>query len=525
MTDNETKLEINESSRPRPSLIINAISNWVALAVNIAVGFVLTPYIIEHLGTVQYGIWALVASIIGYYGLLDLGVSSAIVRYVARYAGQKKYESLNQVINTAIVIFSLAGSIAILASILLADPLTRFFNIEANDYTSFKRCIWLLGITAGLMLPGNVLGVAIIAHERFIIRNAVNITTTLLRCFLSIYILYKGGKLLELCWVNFGLGIFGILLNLGVLKLFFRHITLSLKFVKKPMFFTLFSFGLLTSIIQIGNLLRTKLDTIVIGRYLNMDSVTTFSIAAFLCGYLSTFIISCSGVSQPRLAALAGQSNHKTFTSAIMRYSVIISNMVAAGGLVMYLLCEDFLKLWAPGNFKDTHTASIVVSILLLAVGSDLMVNVSFNALLAVKKHKYYAYQTIAEGIVHLTISIILVRSLGIYGVAIGAAIPALLSKFIVQPLYCCKIFGLNWWGYMSKIILKPCLLLGSIILFINSSGISYPATSYAQLIIKGIIILSLYLSTSYFLCLDKQARQKISAKFVAIKIRMGWVT
>jgi len=508
--DNKIRSKSEEATARRPSLVINAISNWVALAVNIAVGFVLTPYIIGHLGTVQYGIWALIASIIGYYGLLDLGVSSAIVRYVARYAGQQKYESLNQVINTAIVIFSLAGSIAILASIFIADPLAKFFNVEATDYVSFKQCIWLLGITAGLMLPGNVLSVALIAHERFIIRNIVNITTTLLRCLLSIYVLYKGGGLLELSWINFGLGVLAILLNLGVLKLFFRHITLSPKLVNRSMFLTLFSFGLLTSVIQIGNLLRTKLDAILIGRYLNMDSVATFSIAALLCGYLSTSIISCSGVSQPRLAALAGKNNKGIFAGAIMRYSIIIANLVAGGSLVVFLLCEDFLGLWLRKNFESTHVVATLVSILLLAVVPDLMMGVSFNALLAVKKHKYYAYQTIAEGVAHLIISLILVRSFGIYGVAVGAAIPALSTKFIVQPLYCCRIFGLNWWHYITNVILKPLFVAGALIFILEKSKILFVADSYPLLLSKGVIVLLAYSSVAYFVCIDRRTRREV---------------
>ena len=71
------------------------MSNWTTLIINLAVGFFLTPYIITHLGKTGFGIWTLVGSIIGYYGVLDLGVSSAITRYVARYAGLKDYNALN----------------------------------------------------------------------------------------------------------------------------------------------------------------------------------------------------------------------------------------------------------------------------------------------------------------------------------------------------------------------------------------------------------------------------------------------
>ena len=89
--------------KKRPSLKINSISNYASLFVQIAVGFFLTPFIISHLGQTGYGIWVLVGSFVGYYGLLNLGVSSAIVRYIARYSAQKNTSSLNETANTALV--------------------------------------------------------------------------------------------------------------------------------------------------------------------------------------------------------------------------------------------------------------------------------------------------------------------------------------------------------------------------------------------------------------------------------------
>jgi O-antigen/teichoic acid export membrane protein len=501
--------------------MINVVSNWTALAVNVAVGFVLTPCIIRALGTTQYGIWSLVASIIGYYGLLDLGISSAIIRYVARYAGQRNHLSLNQVINTAIAIFSLIGSIVFAVSILGADPLARFFNVEAHDYIILKKCIWLLGGTAAIMFPGNVLGVAIIAHEHFVLRNMVNIICSILRCCLCLYILNTGGGLVAISWVNVALAFFGILLNLVILKIFFKHITLSLRLVRKSLIPTLLSFGFFTSITQIGNLMRNRLDTIIIGRYLNMDVVAIYSIAALLVIQLSHFIISGVGVSQPRLASLAGQNREGIFKNAILKYSIIASNLTAGVGLVLFLLCSDFIKLWIPKNFENAHATVIMVGILLLVWIPDLMMVVFYNGLQAVKKHKYYAYQSVFEGVAHLVISLLLVRSLGIYGIALGGAIPSLAAKFIIQPIYCCKIFQINWWQYMTSVILKPLSVAGGLIVVLKTSKVLFIVDSYPLLIFKGVIILLLYSTIAYFVCLDKQTRLELLQKFANIQFFM----
>ena len=112
----------------RPSLVLNALSNWVALGLNGAAAFLLTPYIIRCLGVNGYGIWRLIASVVGYYAILDLGVSSAVTRYVARYAGQRDYKALNETVSTALTMFCVIGLVVIGGSLLLASPLARFFE-------------------------------------------------------------------------------------------------------------------------------------------------------------------------------------------------------------------------------------------------------------------------------------------------------------------------------------------------------------------------------------------------------------
>ena len=41
-------------------------------------GLVVTPIIVDALGTEQFGIWALIGSILGFIGLLDFGIGPSV---------------------------------------------------------------------------------------------------------------------------------------------------------------------------------------------------------------------------------------------------------------------------------------------------------------------------------------------------------------------------------------------------------------------------------------------------------------
>src|SRR5882762_9056113 len=89
----------------------NVGSSWSALGVNVLVGIFLSPYILHRLGDAAFGLWVLIFSITGYYGLFDLGIRSSIVRYVAKYAATGEHEELNSLINTAMIAYSGIGTL------------------------------------------------------------------------------------------------------------------------------------------------------------------------------------------------------------------------------------------------------------------------------------------------------------------------------------------------------------------------------------------------------------------------------
>ena len=51
-------------------ILKNVSSSWFSLGVNILVGVFLSPFILHRLGDTAYGIWILIFSVTGYYGLV-----------------------------------------------------------------------------------------------------------------------------------------------------------------------------------------------------------------------------------------------------------------------------------------------------------------------------------------------------------------------------------------------------------------------------------------------------------------------
>src|SRR5215831_10729295 len=112
--------DVGHHSRKRPSLKLNALSNFGGLAVSVAVGFFLTPAMLLYLGEKRFGIWTLVSSLVGYYGLLDFGVGSAIFRYVPLLHGQGNNHRVSAVVSTSMVFYSSLSILMVVLTQVLA---------------------------------------------------------------------------------------------------------------------------------------------------------------------------------------------------------------------------------------------------------------------------------------------------------------------------------------------------------------------------------------------------------------------
>ena len=69
----------------RSRMLRGAASNAVGQCITLVTTFLLTPYVLHRIGETGFGLWVLVGSLVAYGGLLDLGLGSAVIKFLAHY--------------------------------------------------------------------------------------------------------------------------------------------------------------------------------------------------------------------------------------------------------------------------------------------------------------------------------------------------------------------------------------------------------------------------------------------------------
>ena len=91
---------MNRTHHAAGNLIAGTATRYVVLAVNIAVGIVLMPFTVHHLGQSDYGLWMLVASMTAYFQLLDLGYGNGVVRHLVEADRRGSVDEMNCIAST-----------------------------------------------------------------------------------------------------------------------------------------------------------------------------------------------------------------------------------------------------------------------------------------------------------------------------------------------------------------------------------------------------------------------------------------
>src|SRR6202790_1248 len=180
----------------KAQILKNVGSSWSALAINIAVGIFLSPFILHRLGDAAFGIWVLIFSVTGYYGLFDMGIRSSIIRYVSKYAATGDSDKLARFVNTALLSYTGIGIVTMALTLALSTSIERMFHIPPEMHGQARWLLLMVGASVSLGFPLGVFGGMLEGLQRFYIPSPQRLSSTLLRAALIVHFLNRGYGLL-----------------------------------------------------------------------------------------------------------------------------------------------------------------------------------------------------------------------------------------------------------------------------------------------------------------------------------------
>jgi O-antigen/teichoic acid export membrane protein len=471
-------------------ILKNVGSSWVSLGVNIAIGFFLSPFILHRLGDAAFGIWVLIFSVTGYYGIFDLGIRSSVIRYISKLTAVEDKEGLAKFFNTSLATYTFIGLATTVVTVIASRYVGSMFQIDPTFLPTAHWLFLIVGLSVAIGFPLGIFAGMLEGLQRFYLLNFTNVIALVLRAILTVMALRRGYGLLTV-------GLITVLLPLlssvarAVLVFRILPIPIGWKYVDRSVFSEMANYSGVTFVIQVAYKLRFKTDVIVIGKFLGSTAITQFSIGGRLVDYATEVVGSLAQIFLPMSSQSEAKGDlnrlRKIFVAGNRACALVIFPVTA----ILAILGKSVIEAWV--GRKYVAASYPIMLVLLLPTTLILAQNATSRVIYGMAKHRTLAWITSIEGVANLILSIVLVRRMGVIGDAIGTAVPLSFTALYFTPRYLSRLLGVRVRTFLREAYVLPLALSAPLIAVLLAMRRWFPVHRLIPLMMEITLAMAVY--------------------------------
>jgi len=499
----------------KDQLKAGAILNYVLIFLNTLVGLLYTPYMLRTMGQSEYGLYSLVASVISYLTILDLGMGNAIVRYTAKFRAEGKKEEQYEMFGMFFVLYLIIGVIA------MALGMALYFNVDSMfgqtmssiELERARIMILILVFNLAFTFPMSIFGSILTAYEEFIFPRLVNVLRIILNTVVMIVLLHYGYRAIAMVVVQTVCNVLTLVLNYIYckyriqIKLMYRHFKWD--FLKEV---AIYSFWILLNVVM--DKVYWSTGQFVLGAVSGTVAVSVFAVAIQLESMYMQFSTAISSVFLPKVTTMVTKDCSNIELSHLFirtgRIQYIVMCFVLCGFVVFG---KPFILLWAGTEYSDAYLITLLFFFSLIV---PLIQNLGITILQAKNQMKFRSVLYICLAACALLFEILLAKKMGGIGCAIAISGALLLGQGIIMNIYYSNRQGLDirlFWSEIFKMSIAPIIVTSLSYWMVKH----FLITSWLQLGISLVVFAALYIPLFWQMSMNAEERILFKQPFLRL--------
>ena len=492
------------------------ILNYLFIFINLIVGLLYTPYMLGMMGQSEYGLYSLVASVIAYLTILDLGLGNALIRYTAKFRSEGREREQQEMFGMFLMLYIGIGIVASLIGVGLLHNVDSLFGDTMTTYElgRARTMMWLLVANLAITFPMSIFGSIITAYERFVFAKGLNIARLVLNTAVMIALLSFGYKAVAMVVVQTIFNIATLIINLLYCK---YRLKIAIIFGKIRWELlqevAIYSFWIFINIII--DRIYWSTGQFVLGAKVGTVAVAIFAVAIQLQQMYMAFSTAISGVFLPKVTAMVARGAHNKEISDIFirvgRIQYIVISLLLYGFMVFG---RAFIELWAGEEYSE---AFIITLLFFIGLTIPLIQNMGITILEARNQMRFRSLLYVGIAIISLSLQIALATKYGIVGCAIAITGALLLGHGLIMNIYYKSkqnIDILGFWLQIAKMSVAPIAISIVASYLLCSQDID----SWSELLKYILIYLAAYLPMLYIFSLNTYEKGLLKELFMNLK-------
>ncbi|MBR3368447.1 oligosaccharide flippase family protein [Candidatus Saccharibacteria bacterium] len=492
----------------KKELKISAIIGYFNIAANTLVSLLFIPFMLKTMGQSEYGLYSLVASIIAYLSVLDMGFGNAMIRFVAR-SKAKKDDREPKINGLFLFLYSIIGALTVVVGIILVNNTNTIFgnSLTVDEIEKAKILIIILTASVAASFPLSIFDSYIISNEKFIFSKTLAIIKTIAKPLFMIPLLLIGYKSIAMTTVVASVN---ILLHIVSLVYCFKKLKMKIAFSIKNIDKTLlkeiggYSFFVFLSLI-VDNVFNNT-DQVILGIVSGTIAVSVYAVAHQVNQMNVQCSTAISSLFLPKITKTLEEKNADKKISDIFikvsRIQIYIMSLLLFGFIVFG---KYFVSIWAGPEYEMSY---YIILILIVPSIIPLTQNIGISVIQAKNQHQFRSIVYIIIAVFNIAITIPLAKMYQGIGAAIGTALANLCGQIIAMNIFYYKKAKLDipkYWKFLLRMLFQYSLLSALTIVAMHYIGFSIAT------FIIGIIIFFILFAVINYINMNQDEKADLS--------------
>lgn len=490
-----------------------AILNYVVIILSTLVGLLYTPYMLRMMGQSEYGLYSLVASVIAYLTVLDLGLGNAIVRYTSKFRAEGKVKEQYEMFGMFLILYLFIGIIA------FCTGLGLYFNIETMfgdtmstaEIERARVMMLIMVFNLAYTFPMSIFGSIMTAYERFIFPKIINIIRIILNTLIMIVLLKLGYKALAMVVLLTVFNVVSLFINFLYCKF---NLKIKLHFGKFKWDFlkevAIYSFWIFLNAIM--DRVYWSTGQFILGAVAGTTAIAVFAVAIHLESLYLQFSTAISNVFLPKVTSMVTLNANDKQLSDLFITTGRVQNIIMVTILLGFIVFgKYFVRLWAGYDYEEAYLMTILFFVSLYI---PLIQNLGITILQARNQMKFRSLLYIVIAICTLGFQYCFALWWGALGCTIAVACALFLGQGIIMNVYYKrkqKISINAFWCEIFKMDIVPIAI--SVVFYFVVKTVAI--TTWFQLVMWIAIFMCVYTPAFYKFSMNASEKKLIVKPFL----------
>lgn len=403
-------------------ILQGSASNLTRVFLGMLISLVLPHFLVKHMGTAEYSAWVLILQLSAYVNLLDLGLQTAIGKFIAEYQAANNPLAARRTVSTAFTVMigaAIVGGIAIFGMVWQVPRL--FSQMPPALISDVRSGLLAVGLSVAFSLPFGVFLAVFTGLQEYGFPTVVIATSRIVSTVGLIVLLMMHGDLVQMALLMAACNIATAFAQLAGWK----------RYARARVGFTLFGFDKATSkrlleycgiltIWMIGNLLISGLDTAIVGHF-DYKNTGYYAVAGSATNFMLLLVGNMLGPLLPAISSLQVQRTAEELGALLVRATRLSTALLCMLGIPLLFLGFPLLRIWVGVQYAEN--AMVYLEVLVVA---NIVRQLAYPYALMVVglgQQRYATVSPVLEAIINLVCSVLLARRYGAIGAAAGTLI------------------------------------------------------------------------------------------------------